>query len=45
MIEKCDSSNRQKRIVASFSIIARVKAKFELVFALSQENAKRFLEV
>ena len=39
MFEKCDLSNRQKRMVASFSISDRLTAKFELIFALTQENA------
>ena len=43
MFEKCNSSNRQKWMVASFSISTGFTAKFELVFVLTQENA--FLEV
>ena len=39
MFEKCDLSNRQKRMVASFSISDRFTAKFESVFVLTQENA------
>ena len=39
MFEKCDLSNRQKRMVASFSISARCMAKFELFFVLTQKNA------
>ena len=39
MFEKCDLSNRQKRMVASFSISTRFTAKFELVFVLTQEHA------
>ena len=39
MLEKRDSSNRQKWIVASFSISARFTAKFELAFVLTQKNA------
>ena len=44
MFEKCDSSNRKKLMVASFSISARFMAKFELVFALTQVKVF-FLEV
>ena len=36
MFEKCDSSNRKKLMVVSFSISARCMAKFELVLALTQ---------
>ena len=32
MFEKCDSSNGQNGMVASFSISARFTAKFELIF-------------
>ena len=39
MFEKCDSSNRQKRMVASFSISTGFTAKFRLDFVLTQENA------
>ena len=39
MFEKGDSSNRQEHTVASFSISSRFSAKYELVFALTQENA------
>ena len=39
MFEKCYSSNRQKWVVASFSISARFTAKFVLVFVLTQEKA------
>ena len=39
MFEKCDSSNRQKWMVASFSISAKFTAKFDLVFALTEGNA------
>ena len=39
MFGKCDSSKREKRVVASFSISARLTAKRELVFVLIQENA------
>ena len=39
MFEKCDSPNRQKQMVASFSILARFTANFELVFVLKQEKA------
>ena len=39
MIEKCDSSNRQKQMVVSFSIPVRFVIKFEFVFVLTQENA------
>ena len=35
MLEKCDSSNRQKWIIASFRISARFTAKFELAFLLT----------
>ena len=44
MFEKCDSPNRQKQMVASFSILARFTAKFELAFILTKEKAfsKRF---
>ena len=38
MFEKCDSSNRQKGMVASFSISKGFTAKFQLVFDLTQEN-------
>ena len=34
MFEKCDSSNRQKWMVPSFSISARFKEKFELILVL-----------
>ena len=37
-LKKCYSSNRQKRMVASFNISAILTAKFELVFVLTQEN-------
>ena len=44
MLEKCDSSNRQKLLVASFSISVRFTTKFDLVFGLN--TGKRFfLEV
>ena len=39
MFEKCDSSNKQKEMVASFSISARFMAKFKLAFVLKRENA------
>ena len=39
MFEKCDSSNRQKWMVASFSISAKFTAQFDLVFALTEGNA------
>ena len=39
MFEKCDSSNRPKLMVASFSISARFTAKFELVFVLLLEKS------
>ena len=39
MFEKCDTSNRQKWMVASFSISARFTAKLGLFFV--QENAFR----
>ena len=39
MFEKCDSSNRQKIMVAPFGLLAKFTAKFEFVFVLSQENA------
>ena len=38
MLEKCDPSNRQKRMVASYSISARFTTKSGLVFVLTQEN-------
>ena len=38
MFEKCDSSNRTKRIVASLSISERFTAKFELAFILAHES-------
>ena len=44
MFEKCDSSNRQKRVVASFRISARFTAKVGLVFVLTQTK-RSFLEV
>ena len=34
MFEKCNSSNRQKRMVASLSISARFTAKFKLVIVV-----------
>ena len=39
MLEKCDSANRPKLMVASCSISARFTAKFELLSVLTQENA------
>ena len=39
MFEKCDSSNQQKLMVASFSISATFSAKFELVLVLIKEKA------
>ena len=39
MFEKCNLSNRQKRMVASFSILARWTAKFELVFVITHKSA------
>ena len=39
MFEKCDSLNRQKWMVASFSISIKFTAKFDLVFALTERNA------
>ena len=38
-LTKCDSSNRKKGMVASFSISARFTANIQLVFVLTQENA------
>ena len=38
MFEKCDLSNRQKSVIASLSISARLMAEFELVFVLTPEN-------
>ena len=39
MFEKCDSSKRQKWMVASFSISTGFTAKFDLLLVLTQENA------
>ena len=39
MFERCDSSNRQKWMVASFSISTRFTEKIELAFVLTQEDA------
>ena len=39
MFEKCDSSNRDKLMIAFGSILARFTAKFKLAFVLRQENA------
>ena len=36
MFENCDSSNRRKRLVGSFSISGRFTAKFEFAFVLTQ---------
>ena len=38
MFEKSDSSNRRKKMVASFSISARFAVNFELVFVFTQEH-------
>ena len=39
MFEKCNSSNRQKCMVASFSISSRFTAKLGLAFVLTREKA------
>ena len=39
MFEKCDSSNMQKQMVASFRISTGFPAKSELVFVLTKEKA------